>query len=133
GHATGWRRCGSLIVARTQERLAQLGRSVAVGRAVGIDAHIVGPADVARLWPLCRTDDLTGGMVVPDDGRVIPADVTQALAAGARAGGARVHENVTVARVRVRDGAVTGVETSEGAIACETVVNCGGMWARALG
>src|SRR2546428_1477731 len=36
------------------------------------------------LWPLCRADDLAGAMVVPDDGRVIPADVTQALAAGAR-------------------------------------------------
>jgi len=72
-------------------------------------------------------------MVVPDDGRVIPADVTQALAAGARAGGARLRENVTVTRVVTRGGAVAGVETSVGPITCETVVNCGGMWARALG
>jgi len=133
GQATGWKRCGSLVVARTAERLHQLRRYVALGSAAGIDAHIVGAGEVPRLWPLCRADDLAGAMVVPDDGRVIPADVTQALAAGARAGGARVYENVTVARVRTRDGAVTGVETSEGAIACETVVNCGGMWARALG
>jgi heterotetrameric sarcosine oxidase gamma subunit len=133
GHATGWRRCGSLIVARTQERLAQLGRSVAVGRAVGIDAHIVGTAEVARLWPLCRTDDLTGAMVVPDDGRVIPADVTQALAAGARARGVRIREGVAVTGVRARQGAVAGVATSAGDIACEVVVNCAGMWARALG
>ncbi|HEX9821501.1 MAG TPA: FAD-dependent oxidoreductase, partial [Methylomirabilota bacterium] len=56
GHATGWRRCGSLVVARTPERLIQLCRSVALGRAVGIDAHVIGPGDVARQWPLCRTD-----------------------------------------------------------------------------
>ncbi|HEU4370528.1 MAG TPA: FAD-dependent oxidoreductase [Methylomirabilota bacterium] len=132
GHATGWRRCGSLVVARAPERLTQLRRSVALGRAVGIDAHVIGPADVARHWPLCRTDDLAGAMVVPDDGRVIPADVTQALAAGARAGGVRIRENVTVGDVLVRGGAVAGVATSEGEIACETVVNCAGMWARAL-
>jgi len=132
GHATGWRRCGSLIVARTTERLVQLRRSVALGRAVDIDAHVIDASEVARHWPLCRTDDLTGAMIIPDDGRVIPADVTQALAAGARAGGVRIREGVTVTGVVVRHGAVTGVETSDGEIACEVVVNCAGMWARAL-
>jgi heterotetrameric sarcosine oxidase gamma subunit len=133
GQATGWRRCGSLIVARTPERLVQLRRSVALGRAAGIEAHIVGPRDVARLWPLCRTDDLAGAMVVPDDGRVIPADVTQALAAGARARGVTIREGVAVTGVRTRDGVVTAVATAAGDIACEVVVNCAGMWARALG
>jgi len=132
GQATGWKRCGSLVVARTPERLHQLRRYVALGQAAGIDAHIVSAGEAGRRWPLIRTDDLAGAMVVPDDGRVIPADVTQALAVGARAGGAIVRENVTVTRVRVRDGAVSGVETSAGTIACETVVNCGGMWARTL-
>src|SRR5205823_7285157 len=132
GQATGWKRCGSLVVARTTERLHQLRRYVALGQAVGIEAHIVSAGEAGRVWPLIRTDDLAGAMVVPDDGRVIPADVTQALAAGARAGGARLRENVTVTRVRTRDGAVTGVETSAGPIACEAVVNCGGMWARTL-
>jgi sarcosine dehydrogenase len=132
GHDTGWRRCGSLIVARTTERLVQLRRSVALGRAVGIDAHVIDGSEVAHHWPLCRTDDLTGAMIIPDDGRVIPADVTQAFAAGARAGGVRIREGVTVTGVRVRHGAVTGVETSDGDVACEVVVNCAGMWARAL-
>jgi 4-methylaminobutanoate oxidase (formaldehyde-forming) len=72
-------------------------------------------------------------MLIPDDGRVIPADVTQALAAGARARGASIREDVTVRGVLVRDGAVRGVETSAGPIACEAVVNCAGMWARSLG
>ncbi len=132
GQATGWRRCGSLVVARTAERLVQLRRSVALGRAVGIDAHVIGPDEVTRHWPLCRTGDLTGAMVIPDDGRVIPADVTQALVAGARARGVRIREGVAVTGVRTRDGAVTGVTTSTGEIACEVVVNCAGMWARAL-
>ena len=133
GHATGWKRCGSLVVARTPERLHQLRRYVGLGHAAGIEAHIVSAAEAGRLWPAIRTEDLAGAMVVPDDGRVIPADVTQALAAGARAGGATIRENVTVSGVRLHDGVVSGVETSEGPVACETVVTCGGMWARAFG
>jgi 4-methylaminobutanoate oxidase (formaldehyde-forming) len=133
GQATGWRRCGSLIVARTTERLTQLRRSVALARAVGIEAATIGPDEVARGWPLCRTDDLAGALVIPDDGRVIPADVTRALAAGARARGVRIRENVEVTGVRRRDGAVTGVETADGVIACEAVVNAAGMWARPFG
>jgi heterotetrameric sarcosine oxidase gamma subunit len=132
-HATGWRRCGSLVVARTAERLTQLRRSVALGKAVGIEAHVIGPGEVTQHWPLCRSDDLAGAMVIPDDGRVIPADVTQALAAGARARGVRIREGVEVTGVRVERGAVRGVDTSVGPIACEAVVNCAGMWARALG
>jgi 4-methylaminobutanoate oxidase (formaldehyde-forming) len=132
GLATGWRRSGSLVVARTPERLVQLRRTAALGRAVGIEAHVIDAAEVPRHWPLCRADDLAGALVIPDDGRVIPADVTQALAAGARAGGVRIREDVTVRAARVRDGAVTGVETTDAVIECEVVVNCAGMWARAL-
>lgn len=132
GQSTGWKRCGSLIVARRPERLTQFRRSVALGRVVDIEAHIVGPDEVRRHWPLCRADDLVGALYIPDDGRVIPADVTQALAAGARAGGARILENVAVTEVLTRDGRVAGVRTASGDIACEAVVNCGGMWAREL-
>jgi glycine/D-amino acid oxidase-like deaminating enzyme len=72
GFETGWRRCGSLIVARTPERLTQLRRSVALSRAVDIEAYTITAAEVTRHWPLCRTDDLVGAMLIPDDGRVIP-------------------------------------------------------------
>jgi 4-methylaminobutanoate oxidase (formaldehyde-forming) len=133
GRATGWRRCGSLVVARTPERLVQLRRSVALGAAAGIDAHVIGPGEVARHWPLCRADDLAGAMVVPDDGRVIPADTTQALVAGARARGVSVREGVEVTGVRVRGGAVAGLSTTAGDVSCEVIVNCAGMWARGLG
>src|SRR5262245_45314472 len=132
GVSTNWKECGSLIVARRAERLTQFKRSVALGKYVGIEAHIVSAAEVGRLWPLCRTDDLVGAMVIPHDGRVIPADLTQALAAGARARGARIMEDTLVTTVTMRQGAVTGVTTPRGHVASEVVVNCAGMWARSL-
>src|SRR5262245_18337335 len=54
-------------------------------------------------------------------------------ARGARSGGAKIFEDTKVWRVLTKDGRVTGVETDQGSIACEYVVNCGGMWAKAIG
>ncbi|PYM92115.1 MAG: FAD-dependent oxidoreductase [Candidatus Rokuibacteriota bacterium] len=133
GVSTNWKQVGSLGVARRAARMTQFRRSVALGRYAGIEAHIVDRDEIRRRWPLCRVDDLEGGIWIPHDGRVIPADTTQALAAGARAGGARIVEETAVREVLTRDGAVAGVRTSHGEIACDVVVNCAGMWARELG
>jgi 4-methylaminobutanoate oxidase (formaldehyde-forming) len=133
GQATGWKRCGSLSVARTAERMIQLKRNAAMATAYGVEAHVIGRAEAAARYPLMRTDDLVGAVWIPGDGKANPADITQALARGARAGGARLLEGVKVTGVRVARGAVAGVETSAGPIATEILVNCAGMWARDLG
>src|SRR5712691_1092978 len=134
GVSTNWKQVGSLGVARRAERMTQFRRAVALGRYAGIEAHIVDRDEIRRRWPLCRVDDLEGSIWIPHDGRVIPADTTQALAAGARAGGARILEDTRVSEVITRDGVVAGVGTAGGGeIACEIVVNCAGMWARELG
>ncbi len=64
---------------------------------------------------------------------VNPVDVTQALAKGARNGGATILENTKVLDVKTNNGKVTGVVTEKGDIDCEYVVNCAGMWAREFG
>ena len=133
GQATGWKRCGSLSVARTAERMVQLKRNASLARAYGIEAEVISAKAAGERYPLMRTDDLVGAVWIPGDGKANPADVTQALARGARAGGAALHEGVTVTGVRLARGAVAGVETSAGSIATDVVVNCAGMWARALG
>ena len=62
-----------------------------------------------------------------------PANVTQALAKAARQRGVRIFENTRVTGIRQADGRVTGVDTAEGAISAEYVVNCAGLWAREVG
>jgi len=133
GQATGWRRCGSVSVARTEERMVQLRRNAAMATAYGVEAHVISREEAAARYPLLRIDDLVGAVWIPGDGKANPADVTQALARGARAGGARLMEDVKVTGVTVRRGAVASVETSAGPIATEILVNCAGMWARDLG
>jgi heterotetrameric sarcosine oxidase gamma subunit len=85
------------------------------------------------MFPIANVDDVLAGFYVKDDGRVDPVDVTMALAKGAKMQGARIFEGVAVTNVVTKNGAVTGVQTTHGDIACEYVVNCAGMWARQLG
>jgi sarcosine dehydrogenase len=133
GQSTGWKRCGSVSVARTAQRMIQLRRNASVANAYGIEAHVIDREEAAARYPLMRTDDLVGAVWLPGDGKANPADITQALARGARAGGARLVEGVKVTGVHVRRGAVAGIETSAGPIATRILVNCAGMWARELG
>ncbi|MCH8139188.1 MAG: FAD-binding oxidoreductase, partial [Proteobacteria bacterium] len=108
GQATGWKRCGSLAVARTGDRMTLLKRTAAMARAHGVEAEVIGAEEAGRLWPLMRADDLIGGVWIPGDGKVNPSDVTQALAKGARAGGVKIFERVKVTGVNIAGGAVTG-------------------------
>ncbi|MEE8549021.1 MAG: FAD-dependent oxidoreductase [Alphaproteobacteria bacterium] len=133
GQATGWKRCGSLAVARTGDRMTLLKRTAAMARAHGVEAEVIGAEEAGRLWPVMRADDLIGGVWIPGDGKVNPSDVTQALAKGARAGGVKIFERVKVTGVDIAGGAVTGVATDNGAINCDIVVNCAGQWGRQVG
>ena len=133
GQATGWKRCGSVSVARTFDRMTLLKRTAATARAQGVDAEVISPEEAGRLWPMMRVDDLFGGVWIPGDGKVNPSDVTQALATGARTGGVKIFERVRVTGIDVDNGAVTGVATDGGTINCDIVVNCAGQWARQVG
>src|SRR5262245_23296153 len=133
GQATGFRRPGSVSLARTPERLHELGRLASMARCFGVEVEVITPAEAGRRWPLLRTDDLVGAVWLPRDGRTNPIDTTRALAAGARQRGATILENTAVTAIHRRHGAVAGVGTSAGDVACEVVVNCAGMWARDLG
>ncbi len=67
-----------------------------VARTIGINVNVLTPDEVKEVWPLCETDGLLGAIQHPDDGYIQPADLTQALAKGARAMGAEINRNTTV-------------------------------------
>jgi len=137
GLATGWKQCGSLNVARTPDRLTLIKRQMARAKSFGIEFEFMSPAEAGRRVPILRTDDLAGAVWIPGDGKANPTDLTQSLAKGARMHGATIVEGVKVTGVTTAAGRVAGVtwrsSDNEGAIACETIVNCGGQWARAFG
>ena len=137
GLATGWKRCGSLNVAATKDRLTLMKRQMARAKSFGIEFEFVSPAEAGRIAPILRIDDLAGAVWIPGDGKANPTDLTQSLAKGARMRGATIAEGVRVVGVDIRNGRAVGVRwkagDGEGTIACEAIVNCGGQWARAFG
>jgi heterotetrameric sarcosine oxidase gamma subunit len=113
--------------------MIELERGASMARCFGVEVEVISPSEAGRRWPLLRIDDLVGALWLPRDGRTNPIDTTRALARGAQKGGARIVENIAVTGIHRRHGAVAGVSTPIGEIACEVVVNCAGMWARELG
>ena len=137
GLATGWKQCGSLNVAKTPQRMQLMRRQMARAKSFGVEFEWLSPDEVRERVPLLRTDDLTGAVWIPGDGKANPTDLTQSLAKGARNRGARIFEEVKVTAVNRRNRRVAGLEWTagdeRGAIACECIVNCAGQWAREFG
>ena len=132
GQATGFKQNGAVTIAQTEARFIELKRHAAMAGRFGVECHVIGPDEVKRRWPLAETGDVVGAIWLPKDGQTNPTDTTQALARGARQGGAKIVERVTVSGIE-RDGkGVSGVTTDRGRIACEYVVLCAGLWSRDL-
>jgi sarcosine dehydrogenase len=133
GLDTGWKMTGCLRLATTQDRWTEYKRLATTARSFGMEMELVSPSEVKAMWPLMDTSDLIGASWLPTDGQASPSDITQSLAKGARMHGAKIVEGVTVTGFRTDGRRITHVETTQGDIACDKVVNCGGMWARELG
>ena len=133
GHATGLIDTGSIQLAITRDKAEEMRRGVHMARSFGVEAQEISPGEVQRHWPLAFVGDLTAAFYFPNDARVNPTDVTQALARGARQNGVRIFEHTKVTGIDQRGGRVTGVRTERGDIEAEYVVNCAGMWARSVG
>jgi len=133
GLATGFKRCGGVTVARTQDRMIQLQRTAATAEAFDLECELIAPSRAKELYPILHTDDLVGAIWLPGDATANPVDVTASLARGARDRGAQVFETTRVTAICTKGGHVTGVETDRGAIEVEIVVNCAGQWAKSVG
>jgi dimethylglycine dehydrogenase len=131
GQAVGFHRCGTLRLASTSDRLDEYLHYKDFADTVGIRAEIVSPEEVRRLWPLVeRTDDVKGALYHPDDGHASPADVTQALAKGARKYGADIYRHTQVNGITPTSSGEWKIITTSGEIVCEHVIAATGSFAR---
>ncbi|MEM7635166.1 MAG: FAD-dependent oxidoreductase [Pseudomonadota bacterium] len=133
GLETGWKMTGCLRLACNEDRWTEYKRLATTAGSFGMDMHLVSPQEVKKMWPLMQVDDLVGASWLPTDGQASPSDITQSLAKGARMHGANLIEGVRVTGFQMDGDRITAVETTDGTIQCEKVVNCGGQWARQIG
>src|SRR6476660_910530 len=133
GLSAGYKQCGGVTVARSEDRMIQLRRTAANAAAFNLECELLTPEQALEHYPVMRVDDLVGAIWLPADGRANPTDLTLALAKGARLRGARIIERTRVVGVTTRDGRVTGVRTDAGDVDAELIVNCAGQWAKQVG
>ena len=133
GQNVGFSVVSNIRLATTQDRMDEYYQYAAVAKTIGVKVNFLTPDEVKEIWPLCNTDGLIGAIQHPEDGYIQPADLTQALAKGARDKGAEIYRNTNVTGINQLDNEMWVVETDKGNIECEHVISCTGNFARQTG
>ncbi|MEM1160819.1 MAG: FAD-dependent oxidoreductase, partial [Pseudomonadota bacterium] len=132
GQEVTWHGCGSLRLAYSEDEMDWLRHTLSVGRSLGFNIEMIDAARCAELHPFYNLDGVLGALHTPDDGHVDPSNVTQAMATGARALGVRIIRRCRATNI-TQSGDEWVVETEQGTIRCQHVVNAGGTYARQMG
>ena len=132
GKNVGFSVVSNIRLASTKDRMDEYHQYAGVAQTIGVDVKFLKPEQVKEIWPLCNTEGLIGAIQHPEDGYIQPADLTQALATGARNRGAEIYRNTTVIGIKQTKNCWV-VETDKGSIECEHVVSCSGNFARKTG
>ncbi|HSK42226.1 MAG TPA: FAD-dependent oxidoreductase, partial [Arenibaculum sp.] len=133
GQHVGFTQCSNIRLARTKDRWDEFMYYAGVAETIGVKVNVLTPDQVREIWPLCVTDGLIGAIQHPDDGYIQPADLTQALAKGARTLGAEINRNTAVTAIAPTASGEWRIETDKGDITCEHVVCATGNFVRQTG
>ncbi|MEM7084153.1 MAG: FAD-dependent oxidoreductase [Pseudomonadota bacterium] len=133
GQPTGYKNVGSLRMATNQDRLDEHLQYATVAETIGVKTQFLSPEEYRALVPLSTTDQLFDTLYHPDDGYIQPADLTQALAKGARQRGAEIYRKTEVTAIERTENDTWRVVTDKGDIECEHVVSATGSYARQTG
>jgi len=155
GYDLGLEHCGSVNLATTKDRMISLRRRASSYRPTGVECHVIDKSEMNKLHPYLNTEDVVGGVWIPQDATVDAGKVSEVFAHFACQGGAKFVSGCGVKEVLTHSdtGAplgmtsmtfnknvcsnkhikVTGVHTDKGTISCDYFVNCAGVWAREIG
>ncbi len=129
----GFSNVTNIRLARTKDRWDEYMYYAGVAETIGVPVNILTPEQVKEIWPLCDTTGILGALQHSEDGYIQPADLTQALAKGARDRGATIHRNTTVTAIEAQADGKWLVKTDKGDILAEHVISCSGNFARKTG
>ncbi len=124
---------GSIRLAHTAERMQEFKRAASMGKYQGMDLEILTPDQVKERYPFIETHDLMGALYDPNDGDIDPAQLTQALAKGARDMGAKILRFTPATGVTQNGDGTWIVHTEKGNIHADYVVNAAGYYAQRVG
>jgi dimethylglycine dehydrogenase len=133
GLDVGFRQVSNIRLARTRDRMDEYHYYAGVAATIGVKVKFLTPSEVKDIWPLCDVEGIIGAIQHPEDGYVQPADLTQALARGARERGGEINRQTTVTALARMPSGEWKVSTDKGDLVCEHVVSATGNFARQTG
>ncbi|MGE3877238.1 MAG: FAD-dependent oxidoreductase [Parvibaculaceae bacterium] len=133
GQAVSWHGCGGLRLAVTDEEVNWLKYVKGVQQLAGYEGEIIGPDEIKKYHPFLETFGIKAAFRTVTDGHVAPADVTNAMAAGARQLGAAIYRRTRVTDIKRLPSGEWQVITDQGNITCEHVVNSAGSYCDVVG
>lgn len=124
---------GHMTLAHNDSSLRTMRWRAEVNKLQGIDSSVISPDDIRKLAPFLDVSDhprypILGALWHPPGGVIRHDAVVWGYARGASAQGVHIHQNTEVTDIEVENGKVSGVQTSSGSIAAETVINCTAGW-----
>lgn len=133
GQPAGVRKCGYLFLLTREEDLAAFRRNVELQHRLGVATEWLTPDEIPQRARLVETGDVLAATFHPEEGLADPNSVVMGYIGAARRLGARLLTDVAVTGVRVEGGRARAVQTRQGEIACDVVVNAAGPWSAAVG
>ena len=133
GQSVGLKMTGGISLAGSPERWEWLKAEQALFQTMDMDARLVSPEEIVALCPIVDVRNVFGGLYDEQEGRLDPHGTTHAYAGAARKRGADIIlHNRVIGLKPCADGGWT-IETEQGALTAEHVVNAAGLWARKVG
>ncbi|MBZ0260352.1 MAG: FAD-dependent oxidoreductase [Hyphomicrobiales bacterium] len=133
GQAVSWHGCGGLRLATTDEEVNWFKYVYGVSRLAGYECEIIGPGEIKQYHPFLETFGVKAAFRTVTDGHVAPADITNAMAAGARQLGAEIYRRTRVMDIKLLPSGEWNVITDKGNITCQHVVNSAGSYCDVVG
>ena len=132
GQATGYKRIGSVSLARNSERLEELQRNSSMAKVFGVESKMISNRELEALYPGINTEGVISSLYIEKDGQTNPIDTTMALAKGARGLGVQIIENTKVENILMDGNKAVGVQCATGKIKAKKVILTGGLWSREI-
>lgn len=124
-----WHEVGSLRIALSEKRTAELQKLKEFSDQAGLETAMLEPREAANRWPLMDFGPVKAVLWCPSDGYMTPACVVKAYADHATKMGVRFATSVSVEAIEFRNGRLGSVKTSHGNIECEKMINAAGAHA----
>ena len=128
GQAIDLRKCGYLFLLTNDSDVERFRANVQLQRRLGVDTLWLDGDEARRMVPLLRGDDVIAGTYNAEDGLVDPNSVVNGYIAAAKRLGVVAQTETEVTDIVTRGASIAGVETREGFIACDKIVNAAGPW-----